>query len=712
MHRLFYLLVLTYTSLVGQSTLSNERIWKDFSFLPTSINGFQWLADKDTYSLIRNHNTLLKFRVGIESPLDTLFYHQKTDSTTTTINSYTSSANEQYFLIATNTKSIYRRSFTADYLIKDQKSNNVIEFPVKGIQVPSFSPNSKFLAYVKENNLYYTSLTQPIKEKRITTNGQYREIINGHTDWAYEEEFGFTKAYEWSPDGKKIAYLQFNEQHVKEYELQVWGNQLYPQKETFKYPKVGEKVASIRVMCYDLETQESKEILHFDNKEVNQERYVTQLQWLEDSQTISLTLLNRAQNQLTISHTSIDNLVSKKIYYELASTYIELPHLSYFSSKKLLFSSERTGFKHLYVLNYKKDELKPLTSGKWDVDQIISANSNEVFFTAGISTPRDRSLYALTLKNKKLTQLITGGTITGKVNTSGTYLKYSQSFIDKPSVTNFHNLSTSTNTPFISNDSLYTKLKGELHYEAFQAPHPTYDSLLGYIQKPEAFDSTKKYPVLFYVYGGPGYQTVTNKWKGAFGLWHQYIANQGYIVVLADGIGTGARGRRFRDTTYQHLGDLEVESMVTVATYLKKLPYVDSSRIGIWGWSFGGYLSTLCLLKAPDVFSTAIAVAPVTDWRFYDAIYTERYMGLLTSNEKGYTTSAPMNYVDQLKGNFLLIHGTGDDNVHIQHSMALQNALIKSNKQFDSFFYPDLNHSIPAYYHLFTKMSHFILEKL
>ncbi len=572
------------------------------------------------------------------------------------------------------------------------------------------------MGFVRDNNIYFKDLNKN-ELVQVTTDGKKNEIINGFADWVYEEELSLTRSFFWSPDGNKIAYLKFDESEVPMYNMQIWRG-LYPQDYRYKYPKAGEKNSDVTIHIYDLPSGKTSEINVGDETDI----YFARLQWLPTGNTISVTRLNRLQNKRDIFHCEANSGNCHLVYYENTDTYIDIDRvddLTYLQDgKSFIISSEKSGFKHLYHYDITGKLIAQITEGNWMVDKFngIDEKKGLLYFTSTMDSPIERQLYVTDLKGKrlkKLSELPGVHSITFSHDFKYYIDNHSSAFLP-PSTILYSAQGKILN--ILAENSEYekqTKEYGFARMKFFSIPIAPGDSLNAYIMLPVDFDENKKYPMLMYVYGGPGSQSVMNRWNR--NMWHHFLTRQGYIVVGVDNRGTGGRGRAFQDITYKNLGKVESEDIIASAKYLAKYPFIDENRIGIWGWSYGGYMSSLCLMIGHDIFKAAIAVAPVTNWRFYDTIYTERYLQRPQDNPSGYDDYSPVNHVDELEGAFLLIHGTGDDNVHFQNTVELQNALIKANKQFSSFFYPNRNHGIyggNTTLHLYTMMSNFILGNL
>ncbi len=706
--------------------LTLEDLYKNRIFHVNSVYGMRWMNDGSFYTSMEfdrktNSVDIVKYDTKQGVAVDTIVYGNRLIPTGSekpiSIDDYQFDNNEQKLLLATDKKSIYRRSTIANYYVYEISSKKLIPVDEGGKQsYATFSPDGSMVGFVRDNNIFIKDLNAN-KLVQVTTDGKKNEIINGFADWVYEEELSLTRAFFWSPDGQKIAYLKFDESEVPMYNMQIWKG-LYPEDYRYKYPKAGEKNSVVTIHIYDLPSGKTSQISVGDETDV----YIARLQWLPTGNMISVTRLNRLQNQRDIFHCDAKTGKCQLAYSEKTDTYVDLDRvddLTYLNDgKSFIISSEKSGFKHLYHYENNGKLIAQITRGNWMVDNFIGIDEKKglLYFTSTMDSPIERQLYVTDLKGKKLKKLsdLPGVHSVTFSRDFKYYIDNHSSAFLPPSTILYSAKGKMLNV--LAENSEYEKQTKEYGFaktEFFSVPISSGDSLNAYIMLPVDFDENKKYPMLMYVYGGPGSQSVMNRWNR--NSWHHFLTQQGYIVVGIDNRGTGGRGRAFQDVTYKQLGKIESEDIIASAKYLVKYPFIDENRIGIWGWSYGGYMSSLCLMVGNDIFKAAIAVAPVTNWRFYDTIYTERYLQKPQDNPSGYDDYSPVNHAGELEGAFLLIHGTGDDNVHFQNTIELQNALIKANKQFRSFFYPNRNHGIyggNTTLHLYTMMTEFILENL
>ena len=633
------------------------------------------------------------------------------------IDSYTFDATEKLILLACNSNQIFRHSFTADYYLYNTTTKQLDKLFDFQVQEPTFSPDGKMIAYAKDNNLFIYNLATKVSTP-ITTDGKKNAIINGITDWVYEEEFAFVKAFDWSKDSKKLAYIRFDESEVPEFSMSMFGKDLYPTIETFKYPKAGEKNSVVSLHIYDATLHSTKEI----NLSKYNDFYIARMQWTSDANVLSAQVLNRHQDNLDLLFVDGTTGVSKVVLNEKDKAYVDVTdNLTYLADNSFIWTSEKDGFNHIFLYD-KNGKLKnQVTKGNWEVTAYygFDEKTKTVFYQSTENGSINRAVYSIALngKNKKALSSELG---TNAATFSPNYQYFINTFSSATQPTRYtlNEAKSGKQIQVIEdNATLASSLKKyDLpKKEFFVLKTEKGNELNAWIMKPKDFDATKKYPVFMYQYSGPGSQQVANQANSGNDYWFMMLTQQGYIVACVDGRGTGFKGADFKKVTQLELGKYEVEDQIDAAKVIGNYPYVDKARIGIFGWSFGGFMASNCLFKGNDTFKMAIAVAPVTNWRFYDSIYTERYMQTPQENASGYDNNSPINHVEKLKGKFLLIHGSGDDNVHVQNSMQMMEALIQANKQFDSQIYPDKNHGIyggMTRIQLYNKMTNFIKENL
>lgn len=711
-------------SLIAQNTMSStdlnlENIWKENKFNAKSIPGFSFLTDGLHYTKLQN-NKIISFHLLSGNEVETIFDAENNNYKTVldgNINDYQFSQDEQKLLIHIEQEAIYRRSNKAITFFFDRKQNNLKKIH-KGrkISYPTFSPDGNNVAYLFDNNLYIWDIIRD-SITAITSDGFKNKILNGAGDWVYEEEFGLSKAFEWSPDSKFLAFLRFDETKVPQFTLTNFNAEAHPEYVTFKYPKVGDENAKVSVGIYSLSTE--KIIFAVTDSTIE---YIPRIQWTKKPDYLCILTLNRHQNHLKRYLMDRDSGNLTLLLEEKEDTYLTIDdHLTFLSNQnQFIRSSEVSGWNHLYLYHNDGTFIRPITKGNWEVTAFygVDESSGWVYFQAAIHHAKERQICRIKLDGSRLEEIAEEpGWNSAQFNTTKTMFILTHASIQKPPTYSI-NSSDGTELKRLEENNILQSLQKSVNVQPvdffdFQIPGKV--SLNGWMIKPANFNPQGKYPVLMFVYGGPGSQQVTDNWKGQNYWWFQLLAQKGFIVACVDNRGTGGRGAEFKKVTYMQLGKHETEDQIEAAKYLGSLSYVDATRIGIFGWSYGGFMSSLCLLKGKDVFSAAIAVAPVTHWKWYDNIYTERYMRTVSENPKGYDENAPVNFAGQLKGKYLLVHGMADDNVHFQHTAEMANALINEDKQFDTYFYPNKNHSISggnSRLHLYRKMTDFLILHL
>jgi dipeptidyl-peptidase-4 len=688
--------------------------------IPRSMN------DGEHYSLMVNDKAVVKFNYKSGVTMDTLFSISRLkNSPIKTISGYVFSPNEARMLVYTNVKFRYRRTFTADYYVYDIKRNELTPLSENGPQeVPLFSPDGRYIVFARENNLYMKKLDYNT-EIPITKDGLAGNIINGTPDWVYEEEFDKTRYFEWSPDSKLVAFVRFDESKVPEYSFPLYLNKsdkkdelmLYPTFEKFKYPKAGQNNSIVSVCVYD-DTYKSTKTMKLGDD--NPDFYIPRIKWTNSVDQLAIFKLNRNQNKLDMLLANPRSTLSKLILQEEDKYYVEFENIDFiqFSSDNLSFIgvSEKDGYRHAYQYTITGTVIKQLTKGNWDVTALYGFDEKKqvLYYQSAEVSPMQRDVYSVDIKGRK-TRLTDGkGTHNAGFNTTFT------NFVDNASSLEIPNTFTLRSNTGLSLRVIEDNAAMAAEFKSLNLPKKEFFSfntsenvkLNGWMLKPVNFDASKKYPVLMLQYSGPNSQEVLDKWKID---WEYYLATQNYIVACVDGRGTGARGAEFRKCTYEKLGVLEAKDQLEAAKYLGQQSYIDKDRIGIWGWSSGGTMTLLCMSADEKVFKAGIAVAPVTDFRFYDSAYTERFMRSPKENFKGYDLSSALLRADKLKGNLLIVHGTADDNVHTQNTMLYIDKLVKADIQFEMQLYTDKNHSIlgkQTRRHLYTRMTDFLLKNL
>jgi len=670
---------------------------------------------------------VVKYNYKTGAVVDTIFSISRLKkSPITSISGYEFSPNEAKLLVYTNMKYRYRRTFTADYYVYDIKRNELTPLSENGSQeVPLFSPDSRYIAFARENNLYMKKLDFNT-EIAITKDGKFGSIINGTPDWVYEEEFEDTRYFEWSPDSKLLAFVKFDETKVPEYSFPLYIDNTkekgeltsYPSTYKYKYPKAGENNSVVSVCVYDDYYKSIKTVKLGDDND--QDFYIPRIKWTNSPDQLAIFKLNRNQNRLDMLMTNPKSLLTKLCLREEDKYYVDYENIDHirFSSDNLSFIgvSEKDGYRHVYLYGINGVVKAQLTKGKWDVTDVYGFDEKKqvLYYQSAEVSPMQRDVYAIDTKGKK-TRLTDGkGTHNASFNSTFTYFVDNASSAETP---NIYTLRTNTGTAVkvLENNAAVAADFKSLNLpkkEFFEFTTSENVKLNGWMVKPLNFDPNKKYPVLQVQYSGPNSQQVLDSWKID---WEYYLATKDYVVVCVDGRGTGARGAEFRKCTYQQLTLLETIDQVETAKYLAKQSYIDKDRIGIWGWSYGGTMTLFSMTTGENVFKAGIAVAPVTDFRLYDTAYAERYMRRPQENFKGYDQSSALLRASKLQGNLLIIHGSADDNVHAQNTMLFIDKLVAADKQFEMQFYTDKNHSIlgkQTRRHLYTRMSEFLFRSL
>jgi dipeptidyl-peptidase-4 len=699
------------------------------TFSQKSVYGLRSMKDGIHYTTLEAEGTkIVKYSYATGKVVETLLdLTSLKEVAIKTINDYEFSANESRILLMTNSERIYRRSFTADYYVFSFKNKELLPLSKNGKQgLATFSPNGNRIAFVRDNNIFIHNVLFG-SEIQITKDGEWNKIQNGSPDWVYEEEFEFNKAFAWSPDSEFLAYLKFDESQVKMFNMnkfeglepQISENSLYPENYTYKYPKAGEKNSTVEVFVYNIEDRITKKM------DVGEEtdQYIPRIKWTQDPKMLTIYRLNRHQNKLEFLLANARTGRSNVMFSQENKYYIEEGNFDYLTFLKngtqFIFADEKDGFNHLYLYDMASGKaVQQITNGDWDVTDFLGFDEEKqvCYYQSVEQSPMDRNVYSVRLNGTKKT-LITPekGTNRSVFSNGFTYYINYFSSLTQPNIVRLYSSKGKMIRVLEDNKELQEKLKAYSYSPKEFTMYPAADGmsmLNAWMIKPFNFDPSKKYPVVMTQYSGPNSQSVTNSWSFD---WYQYLAQEGYIVVCVDPRGTGGRGEMFRKCTYMQLGRLESEDQISAARSLAEERFVDENRIAIWGWSYGGFMSTLCLEKGSDVFAAAIAVAPVTNWRYYDSIYTERFMRTPQENEKGYDENSPIKHVDLLKGSLLLCHGTADDNVHIQNTYELSERLVQANKQFEMQVYTNRNHSIyggNTRLHLYNRFNQFLKEKL
>ena len=697
-----------------KKNITLDDLWKNYSFFPKNYNSLNSMNNGEHYVSLESSElgqelNIYKYKDG--EKVRTLFKSEEFDLKR--ITNYTFSNDEKKLLLETQTEKIYRYSSKSIYYVYNIFTDKLKKISDDKLMFATFSPAGNKIAYVLDNNIYIHEINSG-RTKQVTFDGQKNQIINGASDWVYEEEFGLVRSFEWAPDGEHIAYYKFDETNVKEFSMDLFKGGLYPTQEVFKYPKAGEENSVVRIYFYNL--KEDKSTYIFTEKDYE---YIPRIKWTKNSNILALYGMNRHQNELDFVLADATSNTNRVLFTEKDNYYIDIhDNLTFLPDDNFIWTSEKDGFNHIYIKGLDGSE-QQITKGNWEVTSFDGVDSDkmELYYRSTEEGSINRTLYVHNLftgKKRKLSTQIGDNSI--KFSDNFKYYLNSYSNANTAPYYTLHKSNGEQLKVLEDNTEFNDKMKEfNLSKKEIFSIKTEEAELNAWMIKPPNFDSNKKYPLFMFLYGGPGSQQVKNSFGWTNYYWYQMLAQNGYIVACVDNRGTGGKGSEFKKMTYKELGKYELIDQINAAKYFGNLDYIDSKRIGIQGWSYGGYMSSLAITKGSDVFSLAIAVAPVTNWRYYDNIYTERYMQTPQENANGYDENSPINHVDKLKGDYLLIHGSADDNVHVQNSMEMISALVKANKKFDLFIYPDKNHGIyggNTRLHLYQKMTDFILKNL
>lgn len=724
MKHLKFIFVLTLITQFGYANLLYDII--DGKYRPRGIDTPRSLNDGEHYTLRVNSKAVVKYNYKTGATVDTVFsISQIKDCPFKTISGYEFSPNELKLLVYTNVKYRYRRSFTADYYIYDIKRKELLALSENGgeQEVPLFSPDSRYIAFARKNNLFMKKLDFNT-EIPITKDGEFGKIINGIPDWVYEEEFEATRHFCWSPDSKLLAFLKFNETEVPEFSFQLFKGEnnsdqikLYPDYMNFKYPKPGETNAKVSVCVYD---DFNKTTRFMQIPDADQDFYIPRIRWTNSVDQLAVFRLNRNQNRLDMLFSNPKSTVSKLILRQDDKYYVDyatIDNLLFTSDNQFFFAvTENDRYRHIYQYRINGTLFKQLTKGNWDVTDFYGYDELKkvLYYQSAEVSPMQRDLYSIDSKGKKVKLSNGKGTHNAVFNSRFTYFVHNYTSVSQPNIIRLCTNAGAQVRVFENNAALVAD------FAALKMPQKEFFSfttsenvkLNGWMLKPLNFDETKKYPVLQVQYSGPGSQQVLDKWSIG---WEYYLASKNYVVVCVDGRGTGARGSEFQKCTYQQMGILEARDQVETAKYLGKLNFIDKDRIGIWGWSYGGSMTLWSMSTGEPIFKAGISVAPVTDWRLYNTAYTERFMRRPQENFDGYKKTSAIEMAKNLNGKLLIIHGTADDNVHVQNTYLYIDKLVEADKQFEMQIYTDKNHSITGrqtQHHLYTRMTEFLFKNL
>lgn len=684
----------------------------------TNIDEMRSLPDGEHYTAMNKERTMvIKYAYRTGNPVDTLFSTAKArECTFDDFDNYMISSTGHRILLLRETEQIYRRSSKAvvyDYDVRRNFVKPLTDSSEKQM-IPTFSPDGRLCAYVRGNNIWVKKFDYDT-EVQVTKDGAVNKILNGITDWVYEEEFSVTNLMAWSPDSEYLTYVRFDETDVPEFSMQVYGDDAYPGYYNFKYPKAGEKNSKVTVHSYSIATKDIKEL----KVPMDGDGYIPRIAFTKNSDQLAVMTLNRHQNVFSMYYANPKSAVFRLVLREENKAYVDSEWLSsiHFTNDGFTYVSEQDGYAHIYLYSPTGVMQRQVTKGNWDVTDFLGIDeaTKTVYYQSAEESPLRRAVYRIDVKGNKTKLSATAGTNRAVFSDNFAYYVNYHSDANNPSRITVNESKTQKELRVLQDNSALKSLLAKQAYspkEFMTVQTVSGLDLNAWIVKPANFDPSRKYPVLMVQYSGPNSQQVLDSFD--FG-WEHYLASAGFIVVSVDGRGTGARGEAFRKCTYLKLGELEARDQAEAARALGALPFVDGKRIGIWGWSFGGYTTLMAMSLGEGAFKAGIAVAPPTDWKYYDTVYTERFMRTPKENFEGYAATSPIKLATKLQGKLLLIHGTADDNVHFHQTLDYAEALVQAGKQFDMQIYKDRNHSIyggNTRYHLYTKMSNFLLDNL
>ena len=697
-----------------------------------SIHGLKPMLDGEHYTQISpDHKRIVKYSFKTGEEVGTVFdVATARNHTLKSFDDYILSPDESLILIQTETKPIYRRSFTAVYYIYNVKNRTLEPLSEGGPQqVPLFSPDSHQIAFVRNNNIFLVKLLFGNSESQVTKDGEYNKVLNGIPDWVYEEEFGFNRAFDFSADSRVIAYIRFDESQVPMFSFPEYKGMFpsrdkyasYPGAYTYKYPKAGETNSTVSVHTFDIKSRVTRKM----NLEMDADGYIPRIKFTSDPEKLAIMTLNRHQNRFNVYMANPRSALCKTVIRDEAEQYIKEQAYSdiVFYPENIVMMSERDGYNHLYLYSIGGNLIKQITSGKFEVKEFLGwdKKTNVFYYTSNEESPLRSAVYKVDGKGKKTKLSTRVGTNNALFSKNFAYYINTYSSKDTPTLITLNNNKGKEMATLMDNAELKSKV-ANLNMptkEFFTFKTPDGVELNGWMMKPAHFDPNKKYPVIMHQYSGPGSQQVLDRWGiGSFGdggMFEAYMCDKGYIMVCVDGRGTGGRGAAFEKCTYLFLGVKESKDQAAAAHYLSTLPYIDGTRIGIWGWSFGGYNTLMSMSEGSGAFKAGVAIAAPTDWRFYDSVYTERFMRTPKENGEGYDAGSPIKQAAKLQGKLLLIHGTADDNVHFQNCAEYSEALVQANKQFDMQVYTNRNHGISGgntRNHLMNRVADFFIENL
>lgn len=732
MKSLFALLTLLFLSLGIQAQKVTLQDVAQGTYRAQNIYGLKPMLDGEHYTQISSdHKRIVKYSFKTGKEVEAIFDVTKArDCNFKTFDDYILSPDEKLILIQTETKPIYRHSFTAVYYIYNVKNNTLEPLSNNGPQqVPLFSPDGNQIAFVRNNNIFLVKLLFGNSESQVTKDGEYNKVLNGIPDWVYEEEFSFNRAFDFSADSKMIAYIRFDESQVPMFSFPWYKGMApakddyatYPGKYEYKYPKAGETNSTVTVHTYDIKSHVTRQM----DLPLDKDGYIPRIKFTSDPEKLAIMTLNRHQNRFDLYLANPRSATCKVAIRDEAEQYIkeqEYGSIAFYPNHIVLMS-ERDGYNHLYLYTIAGNLVRQITKGNFEVTDFLGYDeaNGTTYYASNEGSPLRTAIYKIDSKGKKTKLSTKEGTNNALFSKNFAYFINTYSSKDTPTKITLNDSKGRELVTLLDNKQLKSQLT-HLNMptkEFFTFKTSQGVELNGWMMKPANFDPNKKYPVIMHQYSGPGSQQVLDKWGiGSFGdggMFEAYMCDKGYIMVCVDGRGTGGRGAAFEKCTYLFLGVKESEDQVETARYLGTLPYVDGSRIGIWGWSFGGYNTLMSMSDGSGAFKAGVAIAAPSDWRFYDTVYTERFMRTPKENGDGYNAGSAISRASKLQGKLLLIHGTADDNVHYQNAAEYSEALVQANKQFDMQVYTNRNHSIfggNTRNHLMNRVANFFLENL
>lgn len=702
----------------GDKSVSLKEITDGMFRQKTAVGEMRSLPDGEHYTAMNaERNMIVKYSYRTGKAVDTLF-----NATTarecefTKFDGYTISSTGHHILVWRETEPIYRRSYKAAVYDYDVRRNYIkpITDSKEKVMIPTFSPDGRMCAFVKDNNIWIRKFDFDT-EVQVTKDGALNKILNGTTDWVYEEEFAVTNLMAWSPDSEYLAYVRTDETEVPEYSMQVYGEGLYPSYYNFKYPKAGQKNSTVSVKAYSVQTRDTK---HLDVP-IDEDSYIPRITFTRNASQLAVMTLNRHQNIFNMYYVNPKSGVSRLILREENECYVDSEWLSsiHFLSNGFTYVSEQDGYAHIYLYSPTGVLQKQITQGNWDVTRLIGYDeaTKNTYYESAEESPLRRAVYKIDAKGMKTRLTPEEGTNSAAFSANYAYFVNRYSNANTPMRITVNETKSRKVLRTLQDNAELRERLAQYRFgkkEFFTLTTKSGFELNAWMVKPANFDESKKYPVMMTQYSGPNSQQVLDSYSFD---WEQYLAANGIIVICVDGRGTGARGEAFRKCTYLRMGEKESQDQVEAAQALGQYPYIDAGRMAIWGWSFGGYNTLMALSVGHGTFKVGIAVAPPTDWKYYDTVYTERYMRTPQENFDGYAATSPLKKVKDLEGKLLLIHGTADDNVHFMQSMEYAEALVQAGKQFNMHVYKDRNHGISGgntRYHLYTKMSNYLFENL